>query len=134
MTQDIRQPGVISRAGRSPREYPVVAEVEYKLFVDGKPLRTGRGWTVTLSSTEVLFEPDETLAAGNYVELLVSWPALLNGKVGLRLWIRGLIGQVDGNLVTVEIIRYEYRTRRLVRQREHEEAVAKPLIASVGAA
>jgi hypothetical protein len=134
MTQAIRQPGGVSRAGRSPREYPVIAEVEYKLFVDGKPLRTGRGWTVTLSSTAVLFEPDETVAAGNYVELLVAWPALLNGKVGLRLWIRGLIGQVDGKLVTVEIIRYEYRTRRLVRQREPAEAVAKPVTASAGAA
>lgn len=134
MSQDTRQLGVISRARRSPRDYPVVAEVEYKVLVDDKPLRTGHGWTVTLSSAAVLFEPDEALNAGNYVELLVSWPALLNGKVGLRLWIRGLIGQVDGNLVTVEIIRYEYRTRRLVRQGEPAEALAKPLTASAGAA
>ena len=134
MTQDIRQPGVISRAGRSPREYPVVAEVEYKVLVDDKPWRTGHGWTVTLSSTAVLFEPDESLGAGHYVELLVSWPALLNGKVELRLWIRGLLSQIDGNLVTVEILRYEYRTRRLVRKEKPAEALAKPLTASVGAA
>jgi hypothetical protein len=132
MSQETRQGGVISGAYHSRREYPIVAELAYKVLGNGKPLKTGRGKTTTFSNTVVWFEAEEALETGSSLELSVAWPAVLDGKVGLRLWIRGVITQVEGNRTGLEIVRYEYRTGPLGNNARRGETAGKTL--SAGAA
>lgn len=92
------------------RSYPLISEVEYKQ-VDGRGTRTGRGRTVTISTAAVVFTPDDPLAVGNGIELSIAWPVALTDRVGLRLWVRGTVVENVANRVTLEIMRYEFRTR-----------------------
>ena len=101
------------------RWYPVVAEVEYKLVVDGESAMTGHTRTVSLSSTGVRFESNHVLPIGNPIELSIAWPVDLDDRVGLKCCVGGTIVENKLNLVTVEILRYEFRTR--VRRKTHSK-------------
>jgi hypothetical protein len=46
------------------------------------------------------------------IELLIPWPALLDGTVPLMLLVTGKTAPADDELVAVNIERYEFRTRR----------------------
>ena len=93
----------------APRLYPIVVEVGYKLERRGLA-RTGRGWTAGMSSTTINFLAAEPLPQDNRIDLSIAWPALLNGKVALRLCIQGRIVQSRGEWVSVEILKYEFHT------------------------
>lgn len=126
MIQGISKLGVISR--RRSRQYPLVAQVQYRLRDNSK--RTGYGWTVMLSSAAVLFEAEEALPFGVPIELLIDWPIALDDKVGLRLWIKGAVAGIRVNLITVQVVGYEYRTKSLVSRRQ-DDASAKTATAVV---
>ena len=122
MAQEMTQAEVVCR-----HAYPIVVGVEYKLAVDGRPVRIGRGRTVMLSSTLITFITAEPLPRGRRIDLVMEWPALLNGKVGLRLCIKGRVVESKANYATVEIIRYEFRTRYL-KSAEVQSEMVKPLV------
>jgi len=102
---------------QSGRCYPVAAELEYTLPA-GKPLRRGRGWTVTVSNTAIVFEAGESLPRHSPIELLIAWAARLNEEVGLQLWVSGTVGETQARRVTVAILGYEFRTRSLVPRKQ----------------
>jgi len=93
-----------------PRSYPIFVEVEYGL-PDLASGRTGNGWTESLSSKNIEFIAADPLPADQPIDLSIAWPALLNGKVGLRLCIRGRITKSRDHYVSVKIERYEFRTK-----------------------
>src|SRR5690349_16655747 len=119
MAEAARKAGAIADR----RSYPIVIGVEYKLAVDGRPMKTGRGWTASLSSAVITFDTTERLPPGTRIDLSIAWPALLDNRVGLRLCIKGSILESQSNRVTVEILRYEFRTRYL-----KSEAVRSTLV------
>ena len=90
--------------------YPVVVEAEYRLRVRDTPIKAHTR-TVRLSSSVVILELEESFAIGQPIELSIAWPVALNERVGLRLWIRGLITEVRAEGVAVLIQRHEFRTR-----------------------
>ena len=51
----------------------------------------GEGKTVNVSSSGILFTCQHQLAVGRKVKLCISWPVLLNDKVGLKLVVRGRV-------------------------------------------
>lgn len=106
---------------QSGRSYPVAAEVEYMLPA-GKPLRRGRGWTVTISNTAIIFEAEESLPRHSPIELLIAWAASLNEEVGLQLWVSGTVIETQARRATVAILRYEFRTRSLVPRKQVGES------------
>ena len=89
------------------RDYPVVADVEFRLSGDGSSVRRGR--TIELSSADVVFESSESLPVGQPIELSISWPVDFNDRVGLRLCVTGRI--VEGQ--SRRVPRFELRTRKL---------------------
>lgn len=107
--------------GQSARCYPVAAELEYQLPA-GKPLRRGRGWTVSVSNTAIVFEAEESLPPRSPIELLIAWAASLNEEVGLRLWVSGTVVETEAKRVRVAILRYEFRTRSLARRKQVGES------------
>ena len=44
--------------------------------------------------------------------MLIAWPARLENAVALQLFVRGRTVRSRDRLITVEIQRYEFRTRR----------------------
>jgi hypothetical protein len=107
--------------GQSGRSYPVAAELEYTLPA-GEPLRRGRGLTVTLSNSAIVFEAEESLARRSPIELLIAWAASLSEKVGLQLWVSGTVVERQAKRVTVAILRYEFRTRSLASRKQDGES------------
>src|SRR5579872_5549716 len=107
------QEAVALAAARSfPHRYPLEFEARYELLNERKS-RLGR--TVSLSSSVIVFEPGESLPVGSRIALSISWPVSLNGTVALRLCISGKIVENRANCVTVQILRYEFRTKGLAR-------------------
>lgn len=102
-----------ARAVADWQSYPIVVEVEYKLVPNGGFARSGHGWTTSLSSKIIQFAPEKPLPSGRRVDLSIAWPALLNYNVPLRSHITGSIVKSRTACVTVEILRYEFRTRGL---------------------
>src|SRR5579862_1600716 len=94
------------------RFYPIVEKVEYTLNQSQSGSR-GCGWTIALSSKTVTLVPDDPLPPAKRIELSIAWPVLLDGEIGLRLWILGVIRESTPRRVTVEILRYEFRIRNL---------------------
>ena len=96
----------------SDRRYPVAAEIAYQLVRDGRIFQQGRGRSVNLSSRGILFEAETVLPVGDYIELQIAWPAKLDQRVAMALYVAGRTLRSNGNLTAVAIARYEFRTRR----------------------
>ena len=104
----------------SSHRYPIRAAVEYRLTGHDWYLKNGAGWTISLSSRSVLIESEASLPLGQRVDLWIEWPAKLENKVGLRLYIHGRTVSAAGTATEVEIVGYEFRTRLLPPQRAKE--------------
>ena len=65
-----------------------------------------------MSSSGILFTTESGLAAGQRVELSVSWPARLNDIVPLQLVTVGRLVRVEGSQAAIAIERWEFKTCR----------------------
>jgi PilZ domain len=71
----------------------------------------GEGKTINVSSCGILFTCQHQLAVGRRVRLCISWPVLLNDKVGLKLVVRGRVVRSEGGRAAIEIQQHEFRTQ-----------------------
>ena len=95
---------------RSHQRYPLQLEMEYKLLTRGAAGRSGSGSTLNISSGGVLFAADGSLPSGSAIELMLSWPCLLEGVCPLKLVMRGQIVRCEGNEVAIATRHHEFRT------------------------
>lgn len=70
------------------------------------------GRTVNLSSSGVCFLAEKELPVGQQLHVFIDWPAALHGAVQLQLVAWGGIVRSEGLTTTMQIERYEFRTRR----------------------
>ena len=101
----------LSSRHESGRRFPICAHVEYHLPESHGVLSSGVGRTIYLSSSSVQIETEHGLPIGAMVELAVTWPARLDNDVLLKLQIMGRTIRVEGMHTTINIARYEFRTR-----------------------
>ena len=88
-------------------------EVHYKvLATPQKVTQVGSGTTLNMSGKGVLFTTESSLIKGEQVELAVSWPALLNGVVPLKLVVQGCLVRIEEKQAAIAIERYEFKTCR----------------------
>lgn len=73
---------------------------------------SGAARCVNISSGGVLLTTDHQLPVGGRIEVLVNWPARLNGVVSLRLVVRGVVVRSEVGYAAVQIVGYEFRTWR----------------------
>jgi hypothetical protein len=64
-----------------------------------------------MSSAGVLFTTESTLEEGQLVELEVSWPALLNDVLPLKLVAHGRLIRIEERRAVIAIEKYEFKTR-----------------------
>jgi hypothetical protein len=89
---------------------PIMREVRYRVLGGKKVKQTGCGKTVNMSSRGVLFTTESTLPEGEQIELAVSWPALLNGVLPLKLVAQGRLVRTEENQAAIAIEKYEFKT------------------------
>ena len=97
---------------RASNRFPIERDVRYKIFGSRqKIVQVGLGKSLNMSSSGVLFTTESRLREGEGVELAVSWPALLNNELPLKLVARGRLVRSDGTRAAMCIEKYEFRTR-----------------------
>lgn len=103
--------GCVPANARSRVRYSIITDVEYSLLKSGRVVRRGRGKTVNLSSTGLLFESEAALPADRRIEVWVAWPVLLAPGIGLTLHITGRTVRAQGKCTAVRSEKYEFRVR-----------------------
>ena len=102
---------------RDDRRYPIELEMRYKVVARNRAQLHGTGRTMNMSSGGVLFDGDQSLPAGTFVELSINWPVLLQeARRPLTLMILGRVVRCDGNAIAVKMNRYEFMTRPVRKQ------------------
>ncbi len=106
---------------RSRQRFPLALAVEYRLL--GKNELHGSGQTCNISSTGVLFEVAERQAQEPFsgsIEVVLSWPCLLNGVCSLRLMMKGRVVRSEGRGIAIESKQHEFRTAGLYAVRKRK--------------
>jgi hypothetical protein len=102
----------VSGERRSCNRLPVEREVKYKIFEGhNSVIRVGLGKSLNMSSSGVLFTTESILREGAQVELAVSWPALLDNVLPLKLVACGRLVRSEGTQAAMSIVKYEFKTR-----------------------
>jgi len=102
---------VIQEDRRDDRRYPIEMDLRYKVIARGRTPVHGTGRTTNISSGGVLFDGDQSLPAGSFVELSINWPVLLQNTCPLNLLIMGRVVRCENGRVAVKTNRYEFLTR-----------------------
>ncbi|MGP0071141.1 MAG: PilZ domain-containing protein [Bryobacteraceae bacterium] len=93
---------------RSRQRFPLALAVEYRLL--GPADRCGSGWTCNISSTGVLFEVAEREPLSGPIELMMSWPCVLDGACALKLVVKGRVVRHEGRGIAIASTQHEFRT------------------------
>jgi len=96
---------------RTKFRFPIRRELRYKLLAGGVIIGSGTGFTDNVGSGGVAFSLDHELDAGTFVELSISWPALLDDTCPMRLIVFGRVLRSAGNQSVCTIDKYEFRTQ-----------------------
>ncbi len=109
--QRVHLPWSIRRGKQLPEvSYPLALELQYATFWRRRAVATGLGHTIALTRSIVRFWADR-IYCGLFVGLSITWPLLLDHQVQLQLHIWGKVIRSANDEITLEIRRYEFRTR-----------------------
>jgi hypothetical protein len=97
---------------RAKMRFNIGRPVRYRFLYGASLGRVATGKALDASSNGIWLEIDQELRIGDPLELLIDWPAQLNGMVPLQLVTAGCVVRVAGNRAAVSIERYEFRTKK----------------------
>jgi hypothetical protein len=100
---------------RTADRFPIEQDVKYRVLSRRHSDEAGKGKTLNMSSSGILFSTEDVLQPGRQVEVSVTWPAHLNNKTPLKLVARGRVVRVDQRRAALEIHHYEFRTMAVTR-------------------
>jgi hypothetical protein len=92
--------------------FPIHSEVLWTMKGARSQPISGKGVSVDFSSTGLAFKCTVPLPVGKRLDLSVDWPAMLDGRLPMKLSLRGKIVRVQDGVVSVEILAKEFRTAR----------------------
>jgi hypothetical protein len=95
---------------RGSSRFPIERAVLFKAMGRKAEAEPGRGQTVNMSSTGVLFTTNRELIPGRRIELSIHWPAQLNDSCPLKLVAKGRVVRSEAGRAALEIQQYEFRT------------------------
>ena len=96
---------------RAKKRFRIERPVRYRHLYGAALGQIGSGIALEASSNGVWLDAETELRVGDPVELLIDWPAQLNGVVPLQLVTAGCVVRVVGNRAAITVERYEFRTR-----------------------
>jgi hypothetical protein len=96
---------------REKMRFEMARELRYRLLENNRIVSSGLGSTDNISSSGVAFQSDAEFPNGAYIELSISWPALLDDTCPMRLIVFGRIlrGAHATKVCTIE--KWEFRTQ-----------------------
>ena len=117
---------------RSAVRYPIVLNARYQTLKKRTKQQCGFGRTVNISSGGFLIATDHDFIVGVRLEVIVEWPALLDGTVELVLVANGRVVRAPESSFALELSGYEFRTAR--RRLKSSAAAAGYYAAATGSA
>jgi len=94
--------------------FPIQRELRYRLLENDRIVACGTGQTINIGSGGVAFLVDHQLKRGAFIELSISWPALLDETCPMRLTIFGRVLRSGGRRSACSVEKYEFRTQARV--------------------
>jgi hypothetical protein len=95
---------------RTKKRFLIERPVRYRFLYGAALGQVATGVAVDASSNGIWMEAQHDLRVGDPLELLIDWPAQLNGVVPLQLVTAGCVVRVSGKRAAVSVERYEFRT------------------------
>jgi hypothetical protein len=111
ITRRVRLKGPSSDRRGSVR-FPVNLEVRYSVVGHRRPVETGSGRTIDMSSSGLSFTADRPLSIGQRLDMSIDWPVRLDRDVLIQLVASGVVVRTDGAVTALRMDRHEFRTRR----------------------
>lgn len=96
---------------RQSDRFPIAREVRYRILDKRIAAESGKGNTLNMSSSGVLFAVEGAVPPGLRVELSINWPVKLNDKCALRFVARGRVVRAERGTAAIEILEHEFRTQ-----------------------
>jgi hypothetical protein len=93
----------------SDRWYPLEAELNYSI-VHGRKVRRGRGTTLAISSSGVVFKAEDTIPTGLNIEVWLDWPVGLDKAIARSLYIHGKTLRSEDGQTNIRIVGYQFCT------------------------
>ena len=94
--------------------YPISLELHYRVLKGGRIEHSGVGRTLNISSGGVLFEANDIPFNVATIELVMSWPFVLDDVCALNLVMRGHVVRREDRKLAVKAAQHEFRTSGLV--------------------
>jgi len=101
----------IENERRSKFRFAIERDVRYKLVEKGVVMAVGSGRTINMGSGGIAFVTEQPLKPGGYVELSISWPALLDETCPIRFIVFGRVLRCTRCTAVCTIDKYEFRTQ-----------------------
>ena len=92
--------------------YNLALELSYCVIGGSRCGEAGRGRTLDVSSAALRFAAERPLTAGGWMEIVVEWPTLLDGRIPLQLIATGVVVRTRGTETVVKIEHYMFKTRK----------------------
>ena len=102
----------IKRERRGRRRFGIQRELRYKLVQGQTVVAAGTGHTINMGSGGIEFSAENEVRPGTFVELSISWPALLDETCPMRLVVFGRVVRGAGHKAVCTVKKYEFRTAR----------------------
>src|SRR5271165_849385 len=96
---------------RKKKRFPIRRELRYKVLVDHQIVDSGTGQTINMASGGIAFIIDHEVRRGAFIELSVSWPAMLENGCPMRFIVFGRVLRSQGRKAVCTIDKYEFRTQ-----------------------
>src|SRR3954452_6097029 len=97
---------------RAKKRFTIDRPVRYRFLYGASLGQVAAGRAIDASSHGIWIEAEDELRVGDPLELLIDWPAQLNGVVPLQLVTAGCVVRTIGRNAAVSVERYEFRTRK----------------------
>jgi hypothetical protein len=112
---------------RYPPLYPITLDLHYKVLSGATPVQAGSGRTTRFGSRRVVFTAEPALQVAARLQVSIAWPVLLDDRVKLQLVIEGRVIGVDGDRVTLGVVKHHFRTRGPAIAANSLEPCARPM-------
>lgn len=100
---------------RKAKRFPLAIELAYKTTKLREQPIAGRGLTLNISSSGVLFTSEHEIPLGARLEICIRWPVPLNENCSLNLIASGPVMRRAEGQLAIEIMHHEFRTRRSIK-------------------
>ena len=86
--------------------------VRYSVVGHPRPVESGSGRTIDMSSSGLSFTANTPLSIGQTLGVSIDWPVLLDGGVQLQIAALGVVVRTNAAVTAIRIERHDFRTRR----------------------